>query len=122
MITKDITITEKHAFNAVIHHPLQAYEWGEFRKRTNIKVIRKGLYDHQTLQSGFQLTLHKIPHTPFSIGYLPKGSLPTDILLNELKKIGKEQNCIFIQLEPSVEKKEADIPSFLKQYPSLQSS
>lgn len=79
--------------NSGVTHPLQSYEWGEFRKKTGIKVIRG---------KNFQLTIHKIPHTKFAIGYLPKGTIPTEELLSELKKIGQENNCIFIQLEPNV--------------------
>ncbi|MBI2031527.1 MAG: peptidoglycan bridge formation glycyltransferase FemA/FemB family protein [Candidatus Levybacteria bacterium] len=80
-------------FNKHVNHPLQAWEWGEFRKKTGIKVIRG---------DSFQLTIHKIPKMPWSIGYLPKGNMPDKKLIEELKKIGKENNCIFIQLEPNV--------------------
>lgn len=74
-------------------HPLQAFEWGEFRKKTGIKVIR---------EDNFQLTIHKVPHLPWNIGYLPKGNFPNKKMIEKLKKIGKENNCIFIQLEPNV--------------------
>ena len=123
MLIQDITEKERNEYNAVVSHPLQSFEWGEFREATGVKVIRRGLFDpsagHSTLRdessgsdskssgqgrlvSGFQLTIHPIPHTPFTIGYLPKGDLPTGELLQELKKIGKEEKCIFIQLEPNV--------------------
>ena len=75
------------------NHPLQSQEWGEFRKKTGVKVIRL---------NGIQMTIHKIPHTPWTIGYVPKGPLPTKEMISELKKIGQEENCIFIQLEPNV--------------------
>ncbi len=95
--------TEDHAsYNKVVTHPLQSYEWGKFRERTGIKVIRRGIFKNNQLVSGFQLTIHKIPRTSFTIGYLPKGELPDKVLIEELKKIGKENNCIFIQLEPDV--------------------
>ena len=110
-------------FNTNVTHPLQAFEWGEFRKKTGIRVIRG---------KDFQLTIHKIPHTPFTIGYLPKGNLPDEKLIEELKKIGKENKCIFIQLEPNVTKdtkiqSEKDIkkktPSILiSQYPNIRPS
>src|SRR6266446_4461981 len=80
-------------YNAHVDHPLQSYEWGEFREKTGLKVIRGNDY---------QLTIHKIPRTPWNIGYLPKGNLPTEKLLEELKKIGQENHCIFIQLEPNI--------------------
>lgn len=105
---KDITEKDKNAFNQLATHPLQTYEWGEFRKRTGITVIRRALQQDNKLTQTFQLTIHKIPHTPWSIGYLPKGSRPTAQLLEELKKIGKQKNCIFIQLEPNVIENDAE--------------
>ena len=74
-------------------HPLQSVEWGEFRKKTGIKVINV---------NGIQMTIHKIPHTPWTVGYVPKGPIPTADMISDLKKIGKQEKCIFIQLEPNV--------------------
>lgn len=74
-------------------HPLQSFSWGEFRKKTGIKVVQR---------ENFQVTIHNIPHTPWTIGYLPKGPMPDKKMLAELEDIGKEENCILIQLEPNV--------------------
>lgn len=93
-------------YNHFVNHPLQAFEWGEFREKTGIKVIRRGFEKDGKLVDGFQLTIHKIPHTPWNIGYLPKGSMPTKEIIEELKRIGKEENCILIQLEPDVRQME----------------
>lgn len=100
-MTHPITDKDAHAFNTVISHPLQTYEWGQFREKTGVKVIRRGFFEKDKLVAGFQLTIHKIPKTPWTIGYLPKGTMPTKELLQELKKIGKEEKCVFIQLEPN---------------------
>jgi len=98
-------LTEREdEYNTVVSHPLQSYEWGEFREKTGVKVIRRGFEEGGKLVEGFQLTIHKIPHTSFSIGYLPKGNMPTKKIIEELRKIGKEENCIFIQLEPNIVK------------------
>lgn len=80
--------------NKKISHPLQSFEWGEFREKTGVKVVRT---------DSFQLSLHKIPNTPFNIGYLPKSEFPTKDLIEKLKEIGKRENCVFIQIEPNVE-------------------
>lgn len=77
----------------MINHPLQTPEWEEFRRKTNLKTLRV---------NGLLLTIHKIPHTPFNIGYIPKGPMPDKKLIDQLKKIGSEENCVFIQLEPNV--------------------
>ncbi len=75
-------------------HPLQSKEWGEFRKKTGVKFM---------IEEGFILSIHKIPHTPWTIGYLPKGTLPTKETVKKLSEIGKQENCIFIQLEPNIQ-------------------
>src|SRR5690348_6565994 len=103
---QDINEKDKDAFNALATHPLQAFEWGEFRRATEIKDIRKGFWDKNKLKEAFQLTIHPIPHTSLNIGYLPKGTLPSEKMIEELYKIGKENKCIFIQLEPDVKKSE----------------
>lgn len=104
MTIRTVQDQEKEAYNRVVTHPLQSFEWGEFRKKTGIKVLRRGIYDGKKLVDGFQVTIHKVPHTSFTIGYVPKGSMPTPIQIEELTKIGKEEKCIFIQLEPNIEK------------------
>lgn len=102
MIIKDITNNNREEFNSIVNHPLQSFEWGEFREKTGIKVIRRGVYEKDGLVDAFQLTIHKIPHVPFNVGYLPKGNLPSKEIIEELVKIGQEENCIFIQLEPNL--------------------
>jgi len=74
-------------------HPLQSPKWGEFREKTGIKVVH---------ENDLQITIHPVPHTNFTIGYLPKGPMPTKQMLDLLKKIGTREHCIFIQLEPNV--------------------
>lgn len=98
----DIEESRKEEFNEAVTHPLQSYEWGEFRKKTGVKVIRKGRIHNGKIADGFTLTLHKVPKTRYYIGYLPKGNSPTEEILNELKSIGEKENCIFIQLEPNL--------------------
>lgn len=81
------------------NHPLQSVEWKEFREKTGIKTVAG---------SNFFVTIHPVPKTPFTIGYLPKGPLPDKEMVDELFVIGKKEKCIFIQLEPNIEK----IPNF----------
>ena len=77
-------------------HPLQSAEWGLFREKTGVRVVRA---------DGLQLTIHPIPHTKYTIGYAPKGPNINKKMLDALFTIGKKENCIFIQLEPNIEKK-----------------
>ena len=83
----------KNDFNKHATHPLQTFEWGEFRKKTGVNVIQL---------NEMQITIHKVPYTFWTIGYVPKGPLPTKEMIPELEKIGKKENCIFIQLEPNI--------------------
>lgn len=98
----DISHKDRKNYNSVVTHPLQSYEWGEFRKATGVTVIRRGLVKNEKIVDGFTLTIHRVPKTRFTIGYLPKGNNPTKEILAELNKIGKEYNCIFIQIEPNI--------------------
>ena len=40
METIDINEQNKKDYNLIVNHPLQSYEWGEFREKTGVKVIR----------------------------------------------------------------------------------
>lgn len=102
MQIKPITEQDREIFNNLVNHPLQSYEWGEFREKTGVKVIRRGVFNNKKLVSAFQLTIHPVPYTSWHIGYLPKGEMPTVEVIEEIKKIGEDEKCIFIQLEPSV--------------------
>ena len=89
---RQIIEKNKEAFNKVANHPLQSWEWGEFRKVWGNEVVRTPFG---------QIIFSKIPHTKFTIGTFIKGPKPDNKQLDELKKIGKEKNAIFIKLEPN---------------------
>src|SRR3989344_7727698 len=96
-------ITQKTSYNNSVSHVIQSWEWGEFRKSLGIPVRRYGLYQNNKLSKAFQLTLHKIPFTNKYVGYLPKGPAPDKNLADALLKIGKENNCAFVKVEPDIE-------------------
>jgi lipid II:glycine glycyltransferase (peptidoglycan interpeptide bridge formation enzyme) len=108
--------SEKELWNSVISHPLQSWEWGEFRSHMGIDVVRLGVYEKNKLIEGWQITFHAVPYTNFTIGYFPKGPLPTQQMLSELKKTGKKKNALSIQLEPDVS---IDIPFTISSFPLL---
>jgi lipid II:glycine glycyltransferase (peptidoglycan interpeptide bridge formation enzyme) len=73
-------------------HPLQTSYWAEFRKK----------WGNEILETKYGvLTLHKIPFTPYKIGMFIKGLEPTQTMLTDLKKMAKENNLLFIKLEPN---------------------
>ena len=102
MVVNNITGELQKKWNRLVTHPLQSFEWGEFREKTGIKVVRFIVKNGERAK-GFQLTIHHIPNTPWSIGYLPKSHLPQKEVIEELKRIGRENNCVFVQIEPNVE-------------------
>lgn len=97
-------VDEKHhrLWNRLAGHPLQTWEWGEFRKKTGNKVIRLGVFDKGKLASGFQLTIHRVPFTNFWIGSFLKGPKPTKEMLAALKVLGKKENLVSIRMEPNM--------------------
>jgi len=102
MIIRPLFPEEKEKFNKVVTHPLQSWQWGQFREKTGLKVIRIGQFDKQTLKTGLQMTLHPLPKTRYKIGYVPKCTKLDTPLLLALKKIGQEENLIFIKIEPNL--------------------
>lgn len=77
-----------------MNHPLQSQAWGEFRKSNRVKVVR--------LKEGFQITFHKIPKLPWTIGYCPKSKTPNIRELEIIKKEAIKQWAIMVKFEPNV--------------------
>ena len=101
MIIREVFSEEKEKFNQVVNHPLQSWEWGEFRKKTGVEVVRLGIFDPD-LVAGWQIMFHSLPKIPLTIGYFPKGPLPDKLMLESLRKIGFQKKAIFIKVEPNV--------------------
>ncbi len=97
-----ISDSQKSDYNKVVTHVMQSWEWGEFRKSLGIPVLRYGIFEKGKLKTAFCLTLHKIPLTNQNVGYLPKGPFPNSDLADALKKIGQDNNCAFIKIEPNI--------------------
>ncbi len=95
--------SDQSTWNSYVTHPLQSWEWGQFRQAMNIEVTRHIGQTNNKAKLAWQLTFHRIPHTPWCVGYFPKGPLPTGEMIAHLTKLGQEKNAIFIQLEPNVE-------------------
>jgi lipid II:glycine glycyltransferase (peptidoglycan interpeptide bridge formation enzyme) len=73
-------------------HPLQTSAWAEFRRK----------WGNEVLETKYGIiTVHRLRPTDYGIGIFEKGPVPTRTMLDDLKKIGKENNLIFIKLEPN---------------------
>ena len=102
MLLRKLRQDEREIYNKVIEHPLQTWEWGDFRKNTGVEIERIGLFENGKLQRAFQVSFHTIPFINRTIGYLPKSYLPDDLQLSSLQQIAKEHGAVAIKLEPNV--------------------
>ncbi len=105
MLIREVRPEEKEAFNTVVRHPLQTWEWGEFRKTTGVTVDRLGFFENGILQRGLQVTFHPIPVFGQNVGYFPKGDMPDDEQIAALKELASNRNALFVKLEPNIAQK-----------------
>ena len=98
----------KKQWDGLAGHIIQSWTWGEFRKKTGVKLLRIGYFKNGKLKSCYQVTFHKIPFTKFTVGYLPKSKIPEKEVLRFLTKVAKSNNAIFVKLEPNVIKDTAE--------------
>lgn len=99
-MTYQVLSAKPEEYNSLAPHPLQTWEWGEFRQKLGQTVVRIGEYKKDKLVNVYQLTFHSIPKLPLTIGYLPKSKFPEPKLMVYLNKLGKKHRAIFIKLEP----------------------
>lgn len=92
---------QKH-FDKLAPHVMQAWAWGEFREKTGVQVLRLGRYEKDKLVETAQITVHRIPHTSFKIGYWPKGNIPSNEMLEAVLRYTKDLNVVLVKMEPNV--------------------
>lgn len=102
MLIRELRPEEKELYNSVVNHPLQSWEWGEFRKITNVKVERLGFFEGGKIKKGLQVSFHPIPILNKTAGYLPKSYMPDEEQLSALKQLAEKHNALFIKLEPNI--------------------
>ncbi len=108
MFTRALREEEHDLYNSVMLHPLQSWEWGEFRKKTGVAVERLGFFVNGKLKSAMQVSFHPIPVLGGTAGYFPKGVTPDENQLSALKQLGQQHNALFIKLEPNISQPVAD--------------
>lgn len=102
MEIREIKEQEKEKFNKTVGHPVQSWEWGEFRQTHGNKILRLGLFDKGRLKEGFQLTIHGIPKTNFRVAMFTQGPEPSAATLKGLKEFAQKENLVFVRIEPAV--------------------
>jgi len=105
MITRILQEEEKNIYNSIIIHPVQTWEWGDFLISQGHKVYRLGVFQKGKIISAYSMSFHKIPKTRFSIGILQRGPKINQETVSNIKKIAKDENAIFVKLEPDVYQK-----------------
>mgnify|MGYP003589467720 FL=1 len=98
---KEVNSSEKAAFDKAARHPLQSWEWGEFRKETGVAVSRLGEGENERLSEVYQITWHKVPYTKWHIGYCPKSAVPSDKALKTIQELAAKNKAIFVKFEPN---------------------
>lgn len=103
MLIRPIRLEEKELYNSAVFHPVQTWQWGEFRKNTGKKVERIGFFEDGQIKNALQVFFHPIPKLPqYTIGYCPRAFSPDEDQLSVLKELGEKHNAIFIKIEPNV--------------------
>ncbi len=104
MLIRNIRPEEKDLYNQSVKHPIQSYEWGEFRKKTGQTVERIGFFDQGKLKKAMTVTFHQLPFFNNTIGYFPKGFNPDEVQISTLEQLANKHRAICIKLEPAVTK------------------
>ena len=92
---------DKKRFSEMATHPLQSWEWGEFRKKTGIEVTRLMEEEKGKTRDTYQITWHKIPKTPLTIGYCPKSVIPSEEVVQKIEKLAHEKRAVMVKFEPN---------------------
>jgi len=100
MIIRKVLPEERESYNNVVTHPLQSWEWGEFKESVGWRAVRLGVFEEEKMISGFQVLFKNLGKTPYSVGQLLKSFLPTEEIISALKDLAKEEKAIFIKSEP----------------------
>ncbi len=88
---------DSQRWNKCVSHPLQSWEWGQARHALNTSVVR---FLDTSSQTGYQMTLHKIPMIGGHIGYIPRSAAPTKALIDYLSEYIKKHAIAYVKFEP----------------------
>ncbi len=105
---REATEKDRIKINKVATHPLQSWEWGEFRKSTGVGVSRYLEIKDRKIKNVFQVTWHKLPGLNKFIGYCPKSVTPSKDVVVFLSKKAKSREAIMIKFEPNETDKEME--------------
>ncbi|GAB6392039.1 MAG: peptidoglycan bridge formation protein FemAB [Treponematales bacterium] len=93
---------ERFLYDAVVDHPVQSWQWGEFREAAGQKVERIGFFEGDRLVKAVQSTFHRLPGIGGTVGYAPKAFAPDATQIEALGESARRNGALFIKLEPNV--------------------
>lgn len=102
MITRILYKEEKEQYNSCIIHPVQTWEWGDFQESQGHKVYRLGVFEKEKIVGAYSVSFHRIPNTNFSIGTLLRGPVVDMDMIENVRKIAKDEKAVFVKFEPDV--------------------
>ncbi|HEY4694401.1 MAG TPA: peptidoglycan bridge formation glycyltransferase FemA/FemB family protein [Candidatus Nanoarchaeia archaeon] len=99
---------EKFSLSTSPNNFLQSWNWGEFNLVLGKKIFRLGIYSREEL-GGICLVIKETTRLGNYL-YVPRGPIVKNFdknslesLTSELRKLSKEESCLFIKIEPSLE-------------------
>lgn len=94
----------KVEFNRLVSHPLQSWQWGEFRIKIGQKPFRIGRFssDGNRLIDVVQIFLKKVPLLPFYYAYVPKCGHMDQRWLQYIDKFARSHKVVFVKFEPEI--------------------
>ena len=97
---RQIKKSEINSYNKLATHPIQSWEWGEFRKQSGNIPYRFGVFEKNKLLKNYMLLGHRVPKTNLKIGTIIKGPKLNTSDLQFLTNFAKDEGFIFIKIEP----------------------
>lgn len=92
-------IKQKTAWNRVVEHPLQTWEWGEVKAKNGNQVLRVAvLNEKEQISRAFLFTVHPVFLQKTIINYAKGLLVPKEVLQFLKARFGKQ--AIMVKLEP----------------------
>lgn len=101
-MVREVTESEKKKFDKLALHPLQTWEWGEFRKKTGVKVLRLARFEGEEMVEEAEITFHPIPKLPWTVGYWPKEGIPSAEMMKSVIVEARKRKAILVKMEPNI--------------------
>ncbi len=102
--------TDRALWDSLATHPIQGWAWGEFRASMGLSILRLIAYKNTAPKQVFLITLHPVPHTPWTIGYCGKCPMPERDLLPLMQDFLVPHRVIHVQFEPETDGMHTPVP------------